>query len=575
MKSTSFFSIFAAVLLATITATAQNFTIPQKKLIHFGWNTPGRVAHYQRPLNELTEDAPFDGVGIWISVDLKRDGKTITYNFGSAKGAPQMIYKEDFNEWIPAIRRLQQTRLKYNFIRSSSCLMQADWFDDEAWKRSLNNFGMLAYLAKESGCQGISLDIEAYGFSGKPLLFRPELGHTFEETAAQVRKRAAEWITELNRQFPDLTLFTFFWTSQCASLQQAMHSETQNASDTGLQIAFFNGVYDAAPPTMKIVDGNEGAGYHAATLRDYERISSNYRRFGHAWIDQKNQDKFRKITQLGYSLYMDSYVPRANPGSYNLFTKSDNPTKLLEINMKRCLDFSDEYVWMWAEKGTFWPKITGSKNVLFWNERLPYTQEAIEFALNGSRQIEKYVEKENILVNGTLDNGVTGEPEGPNQGVSGVKGWPVWQAAASDKGFVTAENGMVRFRAISNAAISQRANVKLKGGDRYYLTARCKLEKNTTAVPGLTYFFRDKNGIGLWHLTGSTGFGKPDKDGWVTAALDFTIPDDPDIATMTVSLGAHGAGKGTPADDKGLLFDEAALYRFSLPWDNLPKPVVK
>ena len=24
-----------------------------------------------------------------------------------------------------------------------------------------------------------------------------------------------------------------------------------------------------------------------------------------------------------------------------------------------------------------------------------------------------------------------------------------------------------------------------------------------------------------------------------------------------------------------LLFDEAALYRFSLPWDNLPKPVVK
>jgi len=25
----------------------------------------------------------------------------------------------------------------------------------------------------------------------------------------------------------------------------------------------------------------------------------------------------------------------------------------------------------------------------------------------------------------------------------------------------------------------------------------------------------------------------------------------------------------------GVLFDEAALYRFSLPWDNLPKPVVK
>ena len=61
-----------------------------------------------------------------------------------------------------------------------------------------------------------------------------------------------------------------------------------------------------------------------ASIRDYERISSNFRRFGHGWIDRKNHDRFHKITQLGYSFYMDSYVPRKNAGSWNLFTKSDN-----------------------------------------------------------------------------------------------------------------------------------------------------------------------------------------------------------------------------------------------------------
>ena len=72
---------------------------------------------------------------------------------------------------------------------------------------------ILAWAAKESGFEGICLDIEPYALTKLPFMYRPHLGHSFEETAAQVRRSGKEWIEEINRQFPNITLFTFLWTS--------------------------------------------------------------------------------------------------------------------------------------------------------------------------------------------------------------------------------------------------------------------------------------------------------------------------------------------------------------------------
>lgn len=558
--------LLAATLLASALTARE---MPEKKLIHFGWNTPEKLQHFQAPLADLEETAPFDGIGIYLNLTLKRDGKDVHYSVGRALGSPQMLREEDFAEWIPAIKRLQQTRLKHNFIRTGSVLFNADWFDDEAWKRTLNNFSMLAWLAKQADCKGISFDIEAYDFSGRPFKYRPELGHSFKETEAQVRKRAQEWIAELNRQFPGLTLFTFYWTAQCASKGAAMHPELQNSSNTGLQIAFFNGVYDAAPDNMKIVDGNENPGYNAAFRQDYERIVSNYYRFGDGWIDDKNLAKYHKITSLGFALYLDSYVPRENAKNWNLFERTPNPVKLLQANVSNCIEYSDEYVWIWAEQGTFWPRINVRKNTKYWNDRLPFAREAIEAGKSPDDAALKNVTGENLLKNGELEVGESGANEGPGQTSSGIKGWFAWQSASKDKGEIRPENGGVRFVAVSEASLAQQIS-GIKPGEKFIITARFKNESEVL-TPFINAFYRDGKGQGLWQYNRQMTETRDLQDGWKLASLFLEVPDDERIERLTVCCSVNGAGKATPKGDKGCLFDDVILKRISFPWDNQEK----
>ncbi len=564
LLSRTFLLVACAALLLSQTAFARRVKSSEKKLIHFGWVAPSQPDQFLKSdLKDLDETCPFDGIGLYPDLKLKRGDKVISYYLPRQVGAPQMLTKEDFKDFIPAFRRLQETRLKHNFFRANSSLFNADWFDDEGWKRTLNNFGMLAWAAKESMCDGLCIDIEAYPYTNQPFRFRPELGRSFKETAAQVRKRGKEWIEELNRQFPDITLFTFFWTSQCNSSFKADHPEYQNMTPTGLQIAFFNGVYDGAPDTMKIVDGNEGAGYQAATEADYTRIVANFYLYGSAWIDEKNQDKFRKITTMGVALYLDSYVPRENAGGWNLFTRTDNPTNMLAQNIANCLNYSDEYVWVWCEKGNFWPKICKSQ-FKFWNENLPYCVEALRAGKDMQAAMFKYANKEkNLLANSTLEAGASGAPNGPDQTNSGIIRWSSWQSSHSPKGTIKPENGMARFINVTEGNIAQ-ATKDIKVGEQLVITARAKNE-GMYGSPKLDYFFRNSQGQGLWALQVSTAFNEDLGDGWKRATAFITVPPDNDIVSMTVCVGVSGS-QDPKGEDKGILFDDIEMYRVEYPW---------
>ena len=223
-----------AILLLSHDAFSRRVPSGQKKIIHFGFvspSTPEQIV--EEDLEKLDATCPFDGIGINPVIKLTRDGKTFDYHPLHHVGSPYLLTKEDFSELIPMFRRFQETRLKHNFFVLNSSPFNGNWFDDDAWKRTLNNFGMLAWAAKESGFAGICLDIEPYALTKLPFMYRPNLGHSFEETARQVRRRGKEWIEEINRQFPDITLFTFMWTSQCTSTLMAEHPELLENSKQG------------------------------------------------------------------------------------------------------------------------------------------------------------------------------------------------------------------------------------------------------------------------------------------------------------------------------------------------------
>ena len=536
---------------------------PHKKIIHFGFVSPSAPELFTgEALKKLNGNCPFDGIGINPVIRLQRDGKTIVYHPLHHVGSPYLLTKEDFRDLIPAYRRLQETRLKHNFFIINSSPFNEDWFDDEGWKRTLNNFSLLAWAAKESGFEGLCLDLEPYVLTKLPFMFRPHLGHSFQETAAQVRLRAKEWIEELNRQFPNLTLFTFYWASQCRSSFLAQHPETLENSKDGLTLAFYNGVYDGAPDTMTIVDGNESPGYYAATEEDYAKIVGRYHRFAHSWIDAGNLEKYLRTTSMGISFFLDSYVKRANPGKYNLFTKSDNPTQLLATNVSHAMDYTDEYVWFWCEKGNFWPGIFPSKYPS-WEKQLPHCAEAIETGRNLRASIEKYASPQNLLNNGSLESGDAGKPNYPDLYSSGIKSWPAWQGIDTPQGTIASENGMVRFLNVTNGGISQ-AYCGVKAGQMFILRARCKNESRFLS-PVLQYFYRDTPDNGPWGHA-STTFTEEEADGWNRATLYVTVPNGHNIASLHVYVGTLGF-QDASEKDKGCLFDDIQLHKVVFPWN--------
>ncbi len=340
----------------------------------------------------------------------------------------------------------------------------------------------------------------------------------------------------------------------------------QNASQTGLQIAFFNGVYDVAPDDMTIVDGNESSGYNAWQTSDYDAFIAKFMRYGDAWIAPEHRAKFWRQTQVGIALYLDSYVPREGATTWNIFTKTDNPTKLLQTNIRRCLDYADEYVWIWAERGTFWPKVVKAKPNEDWNYRLPYCMEAIAAGKEPFKEAMKYADKRNRVNNSTFEAGDSGPSGGPEQYACGIRGWSLYQNKGAAKGTVVAENGCGRMKGIASGCMTQLTR-DFEKGKTYIISVKAK-RLSDDVMPTFAFFYRNSKGQGLWSLTQNGIFGSPDKDGWMSSAILFTVPTDEDAASITINVGCAGGGGD-------ILFTDARMHEVNFPWENLKKEIRK
>lgn len=542
-----------------------------KKLIYFGWSKPDTVEEMpSSDLEEFGKSCPFDGIGIAPMIMLKRGSEIIKFDPARAADMTEVLTREDVAEWITALRRLQETGLQHNFVRSNSSFFSTDWFDDAAWERTLANFAVLTYLAKESGCDGLCLDLEAYPYTKMPFMFFPGRGHTFEETVAQVRKRGREWVQTVTREYPDITLFTFIWTTfRCTTPHQAANPEATSDDRYGLLYAFFNGVYDGAPETMKIVDGQESFSYSASSERDYDRLVSNYYRFGGSWIDKANQDKYRKITSMGLALYLDSYKKNADPAWVHHNPLFPDQTALLAQNIMNTLSYADEYAWVWGERGTFWPDAVfntkrGKFKYKLWDDIIPHCAEAIRFGKEWAKGSASGGVFRNIIKNGSMDAGDANTVPGPDQEKSGIAGWSLWQSSKSPKGTIIPENGTAHFVNVTDGCLAQTFR-NPKAGQKYVFSARCRNE-SSFAEPTISCFFRDAKGQGLWNIRLYRRFTEKEPDGWSRATILFSIPTEYDISAFSITVGVRGT-QDPSGKDKGVYFDDAALYEVEYPWE--------
>ena len=85
-----------------------------------------------------------------------------------------------------------------------------EWFNDTAWQKANHNFRQFAIFARDTGCNGIALDIEyvgeQYDFDWEGYSYK---GYTRADLVEMIRTRMTRVIQILYDEFPDMVFLTF------------------------------------------------------------------------------------------------------------------------------------------------------------------------------------------------------------------------------------------------------------------------------------------------------------------------------------------------------------------------------
>lgn len=346
--------LMVIAMIALLKSTAAISSAGEKKLIEYGWDCPD-TAYFKANIEQM-EKTPFSGVVILVR---------------SQPGEPRLGGTEDVLGWkvfgktrfsegqiqhaIDDLKSTPRKRLTDNFIQVISNPGDVDWFDDEGWESILHNIRLMARVAKQGGCTGIMFDAEEYGHMFWTHAADKEAkaaGPRLEETQAQARLRGQDFIRAINSEFPDLKILLLFGPSV------ELHYREHNLVYTNLLPPFLEGMCVAASPETKLIDGFE----HAYSYTTAEQFAAGRRRMT---VDAKklfkDEQAFDRHMQFGFGLWLDNQSGRMNPPGWHPDDPSRNYFQPDEwtASLVHALSASDEYVWIYSERASWWPNGPG------------------------------------------------------------------------------------------------------------------------------------------------------------------------------------------------------------------------
>lgn len=564
--------LISSVMIMAIQTSATDdirlWKAPSKKLIGLGWDIPD-PAYIRKNIRMMEQNAPYDGIAIKVDVEVKINDKD-SFN---AKYTNIFQNKKWEREWFkPLIDDLKNTEFKKftdNFILLTVCPGNADWFDDNAWKTVCNNFSIMAWLAKESGCKGIFLDMEQYS-NNKIFRYAPASKHSFEETWAKARERGAQFIKAITQEYPDIVLFTCFWLDLNYKISDSQNlPEALKTQAYGLTVPFINGIYDAVPPAVKIIEGHEAGGYHAKSPYDYLTLKSDYIPLAKPLLSPENIDKFLTQTSFAVGTYLDCYVN--DTGIWVTKSKDMSRIDLFRRNIRLALQYSDEYSWMWGEQCKWWPiklrdwkekkssELPGKGKL--WEEALPGITAAIADALRYTTDSKAYAISEikkgklkNLINNPGFDtniinNGTVSPPPDCIEDTQ-LNGWQTWQyrepkrpARYSDGTFSLDRDCAcktpcaAKLTTVKEGSVLQ--SIPVKPGETYFVRASSLLQNTCTATLSIMW----RNSDMRWaarQMDKKENFDKKLENGWKEASVAVTVPKG--VSYMTVLFEAKSQG---------------------------------
>ena len=314
-----------------------------KKLIEFGWDEPD-TAFMRRHIAEM-EKTPFDGCVFHVNYTKAGGGQG---SFTWEAWGQRAFNEAELKQAMEDLKLTPFTRFTHNFLRFNTTPAKLDWFDDHA--AILNNAKLAARIAREGRCAGLLFDIEQY--EGQLFNYRKQRdGKTksWDQYAAQVRLRGSEVMQAFQEGYPGLTVFLTFGHS-LPFVQAGGKKEKLPDAGYGLLAPFLDGMVEAARDGAKLIDGHElSYGY-----KDPARFDAAYKLMSHGVLSIiPDEAQYRRAYSFGFGLWLDH-------DQRKLGWNSDDPSKnyftpeLFETAVRKALQTSDEYVWIYTEIPRWW-----------------------------------------------------------------------------------------------------------------------------------------------------------------------------------------------------------------------------
>jgi hypothetical protein len=340
---TSAYALCLCVGILSVIRVAAAEAGQTKKLIEFGWDEPG--PGFMRAHVAELEATPFDGCVFHADAfDDKGNGLPFTWQCWGKKAFKQ----SDLQRSLDDLKATHFQHFTHNFLRFNTTPADLDWFDD--YSAVVTNAKIAATFARESGCAGILFDIEQYN---QPLFNYPRQRDaktkSWNEYAAQARKRGREVMEAFGAGYPDVTIFLTYGYS--LPWRQARGDPARLSSAAyGLLAPFLDGMLDAAQGKSRIIDGYESSYGYKDTTRfatAYETMSKGVLRI------VVDPEKYGQHFQFGFGVWMDNNSHRQKWDPQD-FSKNFYTPDAFEKTVKAALERTDEYVWIYTEEPKWW-----------------------------------------------------------------------------------------------------------------------------------------------------------------------------------------------------------------------------
>lgn len=304
----------------------------RKVLVEFGWDEPD-TAFLRRHIAEM-ERTPFDGC-VFHAFGRGSGGEPInlTWSFWGRRG----FTREEFAGPRADLAATSFGRFRHNFLRVNTTPADLDWFDDFA--SIVVNARLAAALARDGHARGVLLDTEAYE---KSLFHYSKQARakdrSWDEYAAQARRRGSEVMAAFQEGFPGLTVLLTFGPSY-ARAQTDDGKRPLAETEYGLLVPFVEGMVEAVRGGATIVDGHEP--------------SYGYREPGRFDAALRNVRAASPRLEAGFGIWLDFDWRRhgwdERDPSRNYFTPDG-----FERAARAALERSDGIVWVYTETPRWW-----------------------------------------------------------------------------------------------------------------------------------------------------------------------------------------------------------------------------